>query len=137
MLGKSFKVTGIYMISDTHTNLGSACGSKIRNGCRIPILGDTRNLNECFQITVIPFFTLSKSIHNYSRILGNTHRGKTRHRVSTSMYSLTFCVCFLLPERQQRKPAVQAAALMLRTPPVDGQSPASQPRPVPIYGAQF
>ena len=53
------------------------------------------------------------------------------------MYSLTFCVRFLLPERHQRKPAVQAAAVMLRTPPVDGQSPASQPRPLPIYGAQF
>ena len=52
----------------------------------------------------------------------------TRHRESTSMYSLTFCVRFLLPERHQRKPAVQAAAVMLRTPPVDGQSPASQPR---------
>jgi len=25
----------------------------------------------------------------------------------------------------------------LRTPPVNGQSPASQPRPLPIYGAQF
>jgi len=33
------------------------------------------------------------------------------------MYSLTFCVRFLLPERHQRKPAVQAAAVMLRTPP--------------------
>jgi len=53
------------------------------------------------------------------------------------MYSLTFCVRFLLPELHQRKPAVQAAAVMLRTPPVDGQSPASQPRPLPIYGAQF
>ena len=41
----------------------------------------------------------------------------TRHRASTSMYSLTFCVRFLLPERHQRKPAVQAAAVMLRTPP--------------------
>jgi len=51
-----------------------------------------------------------------------------RHRASTSMYSLTFCVNFLLPERHQRKPAVQAATVMLRTPPVDGQSPASQPR---------
>jgi len=38
------------------------------------------------------------------------------------MYSLTFCVRFLLPERHQRKPAVQAAAVILRTPP----SPASQ-----------
>jgi len=40
------------------------------------------------------------------------------HRASTSMYSLTFCVRFLLPERHQWKPAVQAAAVMLRTPPV-------------------
>ena len=61
----------------------------------------------------------------------------TRHRASTSMYSLTFCVRFLLPERHQSKPAVQAAAVMLRTHPVDGQSPASQPRPLPMYGAQF
>jgi len=41
----------------------------------------------------------------------------TRHRASTSTYSLTFCVRFLLPERHQKKPAVQAAAVMLRTPP--------------------
>ena len=33
------------------------------------------------------------------------------------MYSLTFCVRFLLPARHQRKPAVQATAVMLRTPP--------------------
>ena len=59
----------------------------------------------------------------------------TRHRAS--MYSLTFCVRFLLPEHNQRKPAVQATAVMLRTPPVDGQSQASQPRPLSIYGAQF
>ena len=48
------------------------------------------------------------------------------------MYSLTFCVRVMLPERHQRKPAVQAAAVMLRTPPVEGQSPAScarRPRP--------
>ena len=45
------------------------------------------------------------------------------------MYSLTFCVRVMMPERHQWKPAVQAAAVMLRTPPVDGQSPASQPRP--------
>ena len=36
----------------------------------------------------------------------------TRHRASTSMYSLTFCVSFSLPERHQRKPAVQAAAVI-------------------------
>ena len=44
------------------------------------------------------------------------------------MYSVTFCVRVMLPERHQWKPAVQAAAVMLRRPPVDGQSPASQPR---------
>jgi len=33
------------------------------------------------------------------------------------MYSLTFCVRFLLPERHQWKPAVQTAAVMFRTPP--------------------
>jgi len=53
------------------------------------------------------------------------------------MYSLTFCVRIMLPERHQWKPAVQAATVMLRTPPVDGQSPASQPCPLHIYGAQF
>jgi len=42
-----------------------------------------------------------------------------------------------MPERHQRKPAVQAAAVMLRTPPINGQSPASQPCPLPIYGTQF
>ena len=33
------------------------------------------------------------------------------------MYSLTFCVRFLLPERHQWKHAVQTAAIMFRTPP--------------------
>ena len=37
------------------------------------------------------------------------------------MYSLRFCVHFLLPERHQWKPAVQTAAVMLRTPPVGGR----------------
>ena len=35
------------------------------------------------------------------------------------MYSLTFCIRTVLPERQQWKPAVQTAAVMLRTLPVD------------------
>ena len=41
----------------------------------------------------------------------------TRHRASASMYSLTFCVRIMSPERHHWKPAVQAAAVMLRTPP--------------------
>ena len=40
------------------------------------------------------------------------------------------------PERHHWKPAVQAATVMLRTPAVDGQTPASQPRPLAVYGAQ-
>jgi len=47
-----------------------------------------------------------------------------------------FCVRVMSPERHHWKPTVQAAAVMLRMPPVDGQSPASQPRPLAIYGAQ-
>ena len=35
---------------------------------------------------------------------------QTRHTASTSMYSLTFCVRYLLPERHQWKPAVETAA---------------------------
>ena len=53
---------------------------------------------------------------------------KTRHGASTSMYSLTYCVRVISPQRYHWKPAVQAAAVMLRTPPVDGQSPASSVR---------
>jgi len=34
----------------------------------------------------------------------------------------------MLPERHQWNPAVQAGAVMLRTPPVDDQSPASRAR---------
>jgi len=52
------------------------------------------------------------------------------------MYSLTFCVRVMSPERHHWKPAVQAAAVMLRTPPIDSQSAASQPCPLAIYGVQ-
>jgi len=45
------------------------------------------------------------------------------------MYSLTFCVRVMLLERHQWKPAVQAAAVMFRTPPIDGQSPPSSAHP--------
>jgi len=54
---------------------------------------------------------------------------KTRHRASISMYSLAFCVRFLLPECHQWKPAVQTAAVMLRTPPsAAGRRRASRAR---------
>ena len=64
-----------------------------------------------------------------------THQ--TRHRASTSMYSLTFCVRFLLPEGHQWKPADQTVAVMLRTPPVGGRSPAGRLRPLTVCGARF
>jgi len=50
--------------------------------------------------------------HQTPKII-NGNNTQTRHRANISMYSLTFCVRFLLPERHQRKPAVQAAAVML------------------------
>jgi len=52
----------------------------------------------------------------------------TRHTASTSMYSLTFCDRVMWPERHHWKPAVQAAAVMLRTPPVTRQSPSRSAR---------
>jgi len=48
------------------------------------------------------------------------------NRASTSKYSLTFCIRVMLPEHHQWMPAVQAATVVLRTPPVDSQSPASR-----------
>ena len=51
---------------------------------------------------------------------------QTRHRASTSMYSLTFCVRCLLPQRHQRKPAApvtrQSAASTARKPRAAGRS---------------
>ena len=65
-----------------------------------------------------------------SRLCPPKIRYITRHRASTSMYSLTFCVRFLLPERHQRKPAVQAAAVILRMPPsCASQRPAARADP--------
>jgi len=71
-------------------------------------------------------------VNNYWRLtLLNIHLmydwvNKLMHRASISMYSLTFCVRVMLPERHQWKPAVQAAAVMLRTlprrRPIIGQS---------------
>jgi len=53
------------------------------------------------------------------------------------MYSLTFCVRFLLPERHQWNLAFQTAAVMFRMPPVGGRSLAGRPRPLPVCGARF
>jgi len=52
------------------------------------------------------------------------------------MYSLAFCIRVMSPERHHWKPAVQATAVMLRVPPIDGQSLASQPHPLAICGTQ-
>jgi len=77
--------------------------------------------------------SISDMIVNRKYHLNWSIQGATRHRASTSMYSQTFCVRFLLPERHQWKPAVQTAAVMLRMPP----SAAGRPRPLPVSGARF
>jgi len=56
----------------------------------------------------------------YERGLWDVVKIPTRHKASTSMYSLTFCIRIVLPERQQWKPAVQTALVMLRMSPLDG-----------------
>ena len=58
-----------------------------------------------------------KSQRDKITTINRTELTATRHRASTSMYSLTFCICVMLPECHQWKPTVQAAAVMLRTPP--------------------
>jgi len=62
---------------------------------------------------------IGRTISDVDKPDGQTdrHTDKTRHRASTSMYSLTFCIRVMLPEHNQWKPVVQAAAVMLRTTP--------------------
>ena len=88
------------------------------------------------RITRIEHFVKSEHVVlRYESV--HTDRQTHRHTHTDARDHNTFCVRFLLPERHQWKPAFQTAAVMLRTPAVDGQSPASQPRPLPIYGAQI
>ena len=72
---------------------------------------------------------LNRQIFSPKHVIASAQRESfaslTRHRASTSMYSLTFCVRVMLPERHHGKPTVQAAAVILTTPPVDGQLPAT------------
>jgi len=93
-----------------------------------------------YQTVVSKAQEIAAKLDVYSLLLSRTFsdiKMRTRHRVSTSMYSLTFCVRVMSPEHYHWKSAVQAAAVMLRMLPVDGQSLASQPRSLAIYGAQF
>ena len=86
--------------------------------------------NLCFIIGHDPAIERNWSIKSSSSLWSTVMESQmtTRHRASTSMYSLTFCVRVMLPERHQWKPAVQAAAVMLRTPAVTCQSQASSVR---------
>ena len=62
---------------------------------------------------------------------------QTRHRASTSMYSLTFCVRFLLPERHQWKARIPDCRSNVENAPVGAQSPTGRPRPIAVCGARF
>jgi len=76
--------------------------------------------------TILAFFSpvkiniqklLQCIMQTFTKITNSSKQILIKHRASTSMYSLTFCTRIMLPERHQRKPAVQAAAVMFRTPP--------------------
>jgi len=68
--------------------------------------------------------TLSGCIFAAEAYIDNRKLGIERVQACTSMYLLTFCIHVMLPECHQWKPAVQAAAVMLRTPPIDTSQPA-------------
>ena len=73
--------------------------------------------------------TLNITCHGLQEPYLNKSTSLTRHRASTSMYSLIFYVRLMSPERHHLKPAVQAAAVMLRTPPSTASyRPASHAR---------
>jgi len=75
--------------------------------------------------SVVPFLQPQIRSLVITRTLPNVVAIITRHRASTRMYSLTFCVRVMSPERHHLKPAVQAAAVMFRTPPsTAGHRPA-------------
>ena len=116
---------------------GTARVSSVRRETRVVGVRAERALRP----TVTPSSTAKRDVWNgrslYFFKFTYDSNNATRHRASTSMYSLTFCVRVMSPERHHWKSAVSAAAVMLRTPPVDCQSPASQPRALAIYGAQF
>jgi len=73
-------------------------------------------------LNIQPLFCFMWS--RYTGITGFTSQPlfRSRHRASTSMYLLTFCVRVMSPERHHWKRAVQAAAVMLRTPPSTASS---------------
>ena len=84
--------------------------------CGTVILGTYILLHKCCsQHYTIDEWQFSVNIQQH-------HNNKTRHTV---MYSLTFCVRVMLPERHQWKPTVQAAAVMLRTHPPPHRRPVT------------
>ena len=92
----------------------------------------------CTVTFVINLFICSSDIQTlnvYTIKLLNTIT--TRHRASTSMYSLTFCVRFLLPERHQWKARIPDCRSNVENAPVGGQSPTGRPRPLAVCGARF
>jgi len=53
------------------------------------------------------------------------------------MYSLTFCVRFLLPEHHQWKARIPDCRSNVENTPVGGQSPTGRPRLLAVCGARF
>jgi len=72
---------------------------------------------QCLSSALTYFGWTPHLVFNLTRWIQRWLQTETRHRGSTSTYLLTFCVRVMLPERHQWKPAVQAAAIMMRRPP--------------------
>jgi len=61
----------------------------------------------------------------------------TRHRASTSMYSLTFCVRFLLPERHQWKARIADCRSNVENAPSRRPVAGGPAAPLAVCGARF
>ena len=64
-------------------------------------------------------------------------QNSTRHRASTSMYSLTFCVRFLLPERHQWKARIPDCRSNVENAPSRRPVARGPAAPLAVCGARF
>jgi len=104
-----------------------------------PLPVDCRSAGQVTQLCVD--HTANSNTHNY-----RVRQKQTRHTASTSMYSLYSEYKHVLANILRSRYVARTPPLEARSPgchsnvenaSIDGQSPASQPRILAIYGAQF